>query len=56
MNDLLKEYLYNAIIAWYDDSLEDYHGLEDENWIERVCDRTGMSREEYIDIILLEAR
>lgn len=52
MERSLREYLFNAIIGWYDDSLEEYHGLEDEDWIERVCDRTGMSREEYMDIVL----
>lgn len=51
----MREYLFNAILAWYDDSMAEYHGLEDEEWIERVCDRTGMTREEYMDIVL-EAR
>ena len=48
----MREYLFNAILAWYDDSLTEYHGLEDEEWIDRVCLRTGMSREEYMDIVL----
>ena len=52
MERSLREYLFNAIIEWYDDSLEEYHGLEDEEWIKRVCDRTGMSKEEYMDIVL----
>lgn len=52
MERFLREYLFNTIVAWYDDSIIEYHGLEDEEWIERVCDRTGMSREEYMDIVL----
>jgi hypothetical protein len=51
----MREYLFGAILAWYDDSSNEYHGLEDEEWIERVCIRTGMTREEYMDIVL-EAR
>ena len=27
----LKNMLYNAIICWYDDALEEYSGLDDEN-------------------------
>lgn len=48
----LKNYLYNAIISWFDDSLYSYKGLDDEDFIERVCDRTGMSKEEYMSIML----
>lgn len=55
MEHTLREYLFNAILGWYDDSLGEYHGLEDEYFIDRVCNRTGMSREEYMDIVL-EAR
>ena len=28
----LENYLYNAIISWYDDSLTEYHGLDDEEF------------------------
>jgi len=50
MNDLEKM-LFNAIIGWYDDAMESYHGLEDENFVERVCELTGMSEEEYFKLM-----
>lgn len=48
----MEQYLYNAILAWYDDSLTEYHGLDDQDWIDRVCERTGMSEEEYRKLLL----
>ena len=47
----LETLLYNAIISWYDDSLTEYHGLDDEEFIERVCGLTGLSEAEYEDLI-----
>ena len=47
----LETMLYNAIISWYDDSLTEYHGLDDEEFVERVCGLTGLSEEEYTDLI-----
>lgn len=43
--------LYNAIIAWYGDSLEEYHGFDDKEFINRVCDRTGMTEDEYTKLM-----
>lgn len=43
----LETLLYNAILSWYDDSLTEYHGLDDEDFINRVCGMTGLSVEEY---------
>lgn len=50
--EMLETFLFNAIIAWYDDSLTDYHGLEDEDFVKRVCEVTGMSESDYEDLIL----
>ena len=47
----LETMLYNAIISWYDDSLVEYHGLDDEEFIERVCNLTGLSEAEYEDLV-----
>lgn len=48
----LETMLYNAILAWYDDSLTEYHGLDDEDFIDRVCSLTELSEEEYKDLML----
>ena len=47
----LKNMLYNAIICWYDDALEEYSGLDDENFMHRVCKETGLTRAEYKDLM-----
>lgn len=47
----LENMLYNAILSWYDDSLTEYHGLDDDDFIDRVCGLTGLSRAEYEDLI-----
>lgn len=49
----LKTLLYNAILSWYDDSMTEYHGLDDEDFINRVCDYIGLSVEEYKNLMLL---
>ena len=46
----LKTALENAIIGWYDNSLTEYHGLDDMEFIDKVCDVTGISREDYAEI------
>ena len=47
----LENYLYNAIISWYDDSLTEYHGLDDEEFVKRVCEATGMTETDYEDLM-----
>ena len=47
----LESLLYNAIISLYDDSLTKYHGLDDEEFVERVCNLTGLSQAEYENLI-----
>ena len=49
--DRLESMLYNAILCWYDDALEEYNGLDDENFVHRVCKKTGLTRAEYEDLI-----
>ena len=47
----LENYLYNAIISWYDDSLAKYHGLDDEEFVKRVCEATGITETDYEDLM-----
>lgn len=47
----LETMLYNAILSWYDDSLTEYHGLDDEEFVERVCNLTGLTEAEYEDLM-----
>lgn len=47
----LENYLYNAIISWYDDSLAKYHGLDDEEFVKRVCEAIGMTETDYEDLM-----
>ena len=49
--EMLETLLYNAIISWYDDSITEYHGLDDEEFVSRVCERTGMTEADYEDLI-----
>ena len=49
--EMLETLLYNAIISWYDDSITEYHGLDDEEFVHRVCERTGMTEADYEDLI-----
>ena len=44
---ILESFLYDAILAWYDDSSMDYHGLNDKEFVSRVCERTGLSEHDY---------
>ncbi len=50
--EVLETLLYNAILAWYDDSSIEYHGLDDEEFMKRVCERTGLSEADYKDLIM----
>jgi len=48
----LQTILYNAILCLYDDSMASYHGIDDEAFIQHVCERTGLTEEEYGNIML----
>lgn len=47
----LETLLFNTIVAWYDESQYAYSGLDDEEFIDNVCDRTGITKEEYHHIM-----
>lgn len=53
--EILETLLYNAIISWYDDSLIEYHGLDDEDFVKRVCEKTGLSKSDY-ECLIMERR
>ena len=46
-----KNIFYNLIVSWFEDSLESYDSLQDEAFVERVCRMTGLTKEEYDDIV-----
>ena len=46
-----ENHLFNAIVAWYDDNIYEYNGLDDPDFIDRVCGRTGLSRNEYFSLM-----
>ena len=46
-NTKLETLLYNAIITLLDFNITEYNGIDDEEFIEFVCDEVGMSEEEY---------
>ena len=43
----LETLLYNAIICILALNITEYNGLDDEEFIESVCEEVGMSEEEY---------
>lgn len=47
----LEILLYNAIISLYDNSLEEYKGIDDEDFINMVCKSTGMTITEYENLM-----
>lgn len=49
---ILGNYLYNAIMAWYNDNLIEYNGFDDEKFIKRVCEITGMTENDYRSLML----
>lgn len=49
----LETIIFNAIIGWYDNSLTDYKGIDDEGFIRKVCETTGLTTDEYKKIMLL---
>ena len=46
-----KTMLYNAILCWYDESLEEYSGIDDENFIRKVCKEIFITKEEYSELM-----
>lgn len=48
----MEKMLYNAIILLFDENITEYNGLDDEEFIEKVCSEVGMTKEEYKKLIL----
>ena len=47
----LKIKLYNAILTILDESFTEYNGLDDEEFIEKVCQSVGMTEAEYTELM-----
>jgi hypothetical protein len=43
----MENMLYNAIILLFDENITEYNGLDDEEFIEKVCNEVGMTEKEY---------
>ena len=43
--------LYNAIIKWFDDALEDWGSIDNPDWIHYVCKEIGITQAEYKSIM-----
>ena len=49
----LKVKLYNAILTIFDESFTEYKGIDDEEFIEKVCQSIGMTESEYKELMLV---
>lgn len=47
----MKTKLYNAIVTLFDQSFTEYDGLDDEEFIEMVCESVGMTETEYKELM-----
>lgn len=47
----LEKALYEAIMNWHDDALRAYEGVCDLRFAERVCEKTGLTLEEYGELM-----
>ena len=43
----LENMLYNAIILLFDENITEYNGLDDEEFIDKICSEVGMTEKEY---------
>ena len=43
----MENMLYNAIILLFDENITEYNGLDDKEFIEKVCSEVGMTEKEY---------
>lgn len=48
----LKVKLYNAILTIFDESLTVYNGLDDEEFIQKICESVGMTEPEYRELMM----
>ena len=49
----LKVKLYNAILTIFDESFTEYSGLDDEEFMEKICQSVGMTEIEYKKLMLI---
>ena len=42
----------NAITVWLSEAIDDWESLDNPEWIEHVCNETGLTEEDYRRIIL----
>ena len=52
----LKTKLYNAIINWYDDSMEHYKGIDDDDFIQKVCENLQITKDQYMELMFSEQK
>ena len=45
--------LFNAIILLFDENITEYKGIDDEEFINKVCSEIGMTEDEYKKLMLL---
>ena len=48
----LETMLYNAILMIFDESQTEYKGLNDERFIEKICNEIGLTEAEYEELIV----
>lgn len=46
--------LYNAIVTWFDDAFEFWGDIDNPYWIEHVCEKIGITEEEYKRIMKID--
>ena len=49
----MKTMLYNAIILLFDENINEYNGLDDEEFIDKICSEVGMTKIEYKNLMLI---
>lgn len=53
MKKNIEEMLYNAIIGWFDDTADKYKYLDSDDFVNKVCETIGLSKNEYYRIMHL---
>lgn len=49
----MESLLFNAIIKWFDDN-GNYKGIDDIEWINYVCEETGMTVDQYNKLMQID--
>lgn len=49
----MESLLFNAIIKWFDDN-GNYKGIDDIEWINYVCEETGMTVDQYKKLMQID--